>query len=116
VLLRKKRANKIALQRLSVAKKLLTENKKTPFYEEISKATWLYLSDKLSIPLSALSRETATEAMSNRKVPENLQKRLDNVIWECETALYASAGSDKMNGIYDEAIKVISDLEDAFKA
>ncbi len=115
-LLRRKRANKVAFQRLSTAKKLLTEHKKTPFYEEISKAIWLYLSDKLSIPLSALSRETATEVMTERKVPTELQKRLENVIWECETALYASAGSDKMNTVYEEAIKVISDLEDAFKA
>ncbi len=116
VLLRSKRANKVALQRLAAAKKYLQQNEKTSFYEEISKATWLYLSDKLNIPLSALSRETATEAMSTRKVPDTVQKHLDDVIWECETALYASGGSQKMAYIYDEAIKVISDLEDVFKA
>ncbi len=116
VLLKSKRANKVALQRLATAKKYLQENNKTPFYEEISKATWLYLSDKLNIPLSALSRETAAEAMSTRNVPDAVQKHLEDVIWECETALYASGGSQKMAYIYDEAIKVISDLEDVFKA
>jgi hypothetical protein len=115
-LLRKRRANKVALQRLSTAKKLLQQENKKPFYEEISKAIWLYLSDKLSIPLSALSRETATEAMSARKVPEKLQHDLENVIWECETALYASGGSKQMSHTYEQAIKVISDLEDVFKA
>ncbi len=115
-LLRRKRANKIALQRINTAKKLLEQQSKVPFYEEVSKAIWLYLSDKLSIPLSALSRETANEAMINRKVPDTLQKSLENVIWECETALYASGGSKQMVHTYEEAIKVISDLEDVFKA
>ena len=116
VLLRSKRANKIALQRLTTAKKLLQQENKKPFYEEISKAIWLYLSDKLNIPLSALSRDTANEAMNTRKVPGSIQKNLENVIWECETALYASGGSKQMAHIYEEAIKVISDLEDVFKA
>ena len=116
VLLRSKRANKIALQRLTTAKKLLQQENKKPFYEEISKAIWLYLSDKLNIPLSALSRDTANDAMNTRKVPDTIQKNLENVIWECETALYASGGSKQMAHIYEEAIKVISDLEDVFKA
>ena len=116
VKLRSKRANKIALQRLVTAKKLLQEGNTTSFYEEISKAIWLYLSDKLNIPLSALSRDTATGAMSNRNIPAMLQKELDNVIWECETALYATGGSKQMAHTYEAAIKVISDLEDVLKA
>ncbi len=116
VLLRKRRANKIALQRLATAKKYLQAQNKNPFYEEISKAIWLYLSDKLSIPLSSLSRDTATAALQVRKVPEDIQKNMGNVIWECETALYATGGSKQMTHTYEEAIKVISDLEDVFKA
>jgi len=116
VLLRSKKANKIALQRLVTAKKLLDQQSKTPFYEEVSKAIWLYLSYKMNIPLSLLSRDTARLAMNERNVPEPLQKNLENVIWECETALYASGGSQQMANTYQEAIKVISDLEDVFKA
>lgn len=116
VSLKRKRANKIALQRLTTARKLLQQQNKVPFYEEISKAIWLYLSDKLSIPLSSLSRDTAKEALQSRNIPEATLKNLENVIWECETALYASGGSAKMERTYDDAIKVISDLEDVFKA
>ena len=115
-LLRSKRANKIALQRLATAKKLLQQGSTKPFYEEISKAIWLYLSDKLSIPLSSLSRDSAKEAMSGRKVPEIIQKKLENVIGACETALYASGDSRQMANTYEEAIQVISELEDVFKA
>lgn len=115
-LLRKKRANKIALQRLATAKKLLQQQNKKAFYEEVSKAIWLYMSDKLSIPLSALSRETATEALNAKNIPEATQKRLNDVIWECETALYASGGSRQMSDTYNDAVNVISNLEDIFKA
>ena len=112
VKLRSKRANKVALQRLVTAKKLLTQERKTPFYEEVSKAIWLYLSDKMNIPLSALSRDAAMEAMNRHNVPEYIQKNIESVVRECETALYASGGSQEMKHTYDEAIKVISDLED----
>ncbi len=116
VSLRRRRANKVALKRLVTAKELLAKNSKTPFYEEISKAIWLYLSDKLSIPLSSLSRDAAAMAMDQRKVPAPVQQRLDSVISECQTALYASGGSQQMARTYDEAIQLISDLEEVFKA
>lgn len=116
VSLRRKRANKVALQRLATAKKLLQDNTRRAFYEEVSKAIWLYLSDKLSIPLSGLSRESAATAMSARNIPADIQKRLDDVIWECETALYASGGARTMTHTYDDAVKVISNLEDVFKS
>jgi len=116
VLLRRKRANKVALQRLVTAKKLLQEQNRKPFYEEVSKAIWLYLSDKLSIPLSALSRDTASAAMSAKNVPADVQRTVENVIGECETALYASSSSRQMADTYDDAVKVISNLEDIFKA
>ena len=98
--------------RLATARKLLAQNDKKPFHEEISKAIWLYLSDKLSIPLSALSKETATHALAQRNVPDALQKHFESVIWECETALYATGGSKQMSQTYESAVKVISDLED----
>jgi hypothetical protein len=114
-LLRSKRANKVALQRLTTARNHLQQKNRGPFYEEISKAIWLYLSDKLSIPLSGLSRDTATEAMNSRKVPQEVQKKLNDVIWECETALYASGGYRTMNDTYEDAVKIISNLEDVFR-
>lgn len=110
-LVRHKKANKIALQRLVTAKKLLQENRKGPFYEEVSKAIWLYLSDKLRIPLSGLSRETAVAALNDRKVPQHVQARFEAVINDCETALYAPGSENRMAATYDDAIKVISDLE-----
>jgi hypothetical protein len=113
-LLRNKRANKVALKRLTTAKKYLTENKSKPFYEEISKAVWLYLSDKLSIELSGLSKESAFQALSQQKISEELKKEIEHLITECETALYAPLGGSKqMDHVYNESIGIISKLEDS---
>jgi hypothetical protein len=114
ILLRSKRANKVALKRLTTARKLLQENKKQPFYDEISKAIWLYLSDKLSIPLSSLSRERAREAFAQKQVPYDLQLNVEHIIEECEVALYAGMSDNRqMTRAYGEAVDIISKLEES---
>lgn len=117
VLLRTRRANKIALKRLATAQKHLQKNERIPFYEEISKAIWLYLSDKLSIPLSSLSKENAGDALNNRSIGHQLQQELSKVLDECELALYSgTTGSQQMNSTYNDAVHIISKLEEAFKS
>ncbi len=116
VSLKNRRANKVALKRLATAEQLLAKKDQKGFYDEISKAIWLYLSDKLNIPLSALSHERANEALSSRNVPVELQRKTQHIINECETALYAGYGSQHMTRSYTDAIDVISKLEDCFKA
>ncbi len=116
VLLRNKRANKVALKRLTTAKKLLEEKQQTPFYEEISKAIWLYLSDKLNIPLSSLSRENVWDALQEHNISKENQKLVERVMDECETALYAGkAGAQQMQQTYNDAVDAISKLEETFK-
>lgn len=117
VLLRNRRANKVALKRLSTAQSLLQQNKRTPFYEEISKAIWLYLSDKLNIPLSSLSKENVWDALQSKNINRDMQLQIERVIEVCETALYAGVGgSEQMNQTYTDAVAVISKLEESFKA
>lgn len=117
VKLKNRRANKIALKRLTTAQKLLQQNKSQQFYEEISKAIWLYLSDKLNIPLANLSRETAGDALQHKDISGSLQLEVEQIIEECEMALYMpSGGSMKMANTYQQAVAVISKLEEAFNA
>ncbi len=113
VKLRNRRANKIALKRLKTARQFLQQQKKSGFYEEVSKAIWLYLSDKLNIPLASLSREKAHEVLRNRQVKPEMLGQIDQVINECETALYApSSGTTEMQRTYTAAVRVISKLEE----
>lgn len=116
VSLKMKRANKIALKRLTTANKLLQKNERVPFYEEISKAIWLYLSDKLNIPLASLSKDNVWDALNTRAINKDLQQDLNKVITECETALYAGvSGSQQMQQTYTDTVSIISKLEQSFK-
>lgn len=111
--LKNKRANKVALKRLTAAKSLLQQNQSKAFYEEISKAIWLYLSDKLGIPLSSLSKQAAADALTDKHVPVMLQRDTEQVMQDCELALYApSGGQQQMQRTYEQAVSIISKLED----
>lgn len=64
---RYKKANKVAQRRLKAAEKLLKDNNKEAFYEEIERAAWTYLSDRLSIPTAQLNKENIAQILSNKE-------------------------------------------------
>ncbi len=114
--MRIRKANKVATKRMKRAEKLLTENKKEVFYDEVLKALWGYISDKLSIPVSLLSRDNVEDALNNYGVDEILIKELLKAIDECEFARYAPSNeSQTMDKVYSNIINVISRLEGSIK-
>jgi hypothetical protein len=115
-LFRKRNANKVALKRLAAAQQFLDQQKTAAFYEEVSKAIWLYLSDKLHIPLSQLSKESAAEELEKRKIAPTLRDRLNRIIDDCELALYApSLAGKQMKQTYSDAVNLIGELEEILK-
>ena len=72
--MRTKKANKVATKRMKLAGKLLSENKKDAFYDEVLKALWGYISDKLNIPVSRLSKDNIEEKLRNHVENEELIK------------------------------------------
>ncbi|GHT16138.1 hypothetical protein AGMMS4956_17780 [Bacteroidia bacterium] len=112
VLVKNRRANKLAKKRLSTAAQLLKMGKPQGFYEELSHAVWGYLSNKLNIPMAALSREKAQESLAERQIDnEDIQTFL-GVIDECEQARYAPTGGQQaMELLYRQAVRIISKLE-----
>lgn len=115
-LFKNKYANKIALKRLKTAKLFLDKKDTIPFYEEISKAIWLYLSDKLNIPLSQLSKETAIESLQSKNISEEQLSKMNVIIEDCAMALYAPAGAaQQMNNTYNETVQLIGELEEKLK-
>lgn len=111
-----RRADKFATQRLKQAKAHLNANEKEKFYDELLKAIWGYLSDKLNIPLSELSRESALELLKNKGIEEETIQLLTQVIDNCEFARYApSAAGITMKEDYDKAIDLITKLQRKLK-
>ncbi|MDR3133567.1 MAG: BatD family protein [Prevotellaceae bacterium] len=116
VLVRNRKANKIARRRLKTADRLLKSGNEPGFYEELTKALWGYLSDKLAIALADLSRENAREALLSRQIHDTDIETFLQVMDECEFARYApAAGSVQMQKIYGDAMKVISRFEQLLK-
>jgi len=116
VLVKNKRASKVAQKRLKTALKFLKMGKKDEFYEEILKGIWNYLSDKLNIPIASLTRETIITELNKKEVDQSIIEQLINILNSCEFARYApQSGQQEMGDLYSDAIKIIEQLENCIK-
>ena len=114
--MRTKKANKVAIKRMKLAGKLLSENKKDAFYDEVLKALWGYISDKLNIPVSRLSKDNIEEKLRNHGVNEELIKEFLNALNDCEFARFAPGDENQaMDKVYSSSIEVISKMENSIK-
>ncbi len=113
---KRRRATKIAKSRLSVAKKHLAASKKKEFYDEVSRAIWGYLGDKLNIDMASLSKDNVEEKLASKSVSSETIHKLKTILNTCEIALYAPVGEGgEMQTNYEAAISIIADLEDEIK-
>lgn len=111
-LFKNKKANKEASKRLKSARKYLKTHNKDMFYAELLKAVWGYISDKLTIPLSELSRENISNELKNYGATDELIGNIINVIDSCEFAQYAPSQNDQiMDKLYNEVVDIIGDME-----
>lgn len=116
VSVKNRRANKLARKRLSQAQRLLNDGKKDQFYEEVLKAVWTYLSDKLSIPAASLTKEKVDIELTSRNVPTEITAEFISILNTCEFARYApNTGQQEMGNLYTETIAAISKLENMIK-
>lgn len=113
---RTKKASKVATKRMKNAGKLLAENKKEAFYDEVLKALWGYISDKLNIPVSQLSKDNIEDELTKYGVAPELIKDFIGTLNECEFARYAPGNqSEAMDKVYSSAVEVISKMENSIK-
>ena len=111
-----KKANKVATKRMKLAGKLLAENKKNEFYDEVLKALWGYISDKLSIPVSQLSKDNIEAELVKYGVSTELIQEFIEALNQCEFARYAPGNENEaMDKVYTSAINVISKMENSIK-
>ncbi|MCM1483383.1 MAG: BatD family protein [Muribaculaceae bacterium] len=106
------RASKVARKRLKLAKEYMTGKQNEKFYEEMLRAVWGYLSDKLSIPASQLSRDNVAAELTSYGATEDTVNDMIDVLDECEMARYTpSATPEQAERIYDKASQAINALE-----
>lgn len=110
-LLKGRYANKVALLRFRAAEAHMRAENRTGFYEEMLKALWGYMGDKLNIPVANLTKENIREELIKKGVDQELACRYIEIIGECEYAQYAPAVSGRMNELYTGGIEIVSKLE-----
>jgi hypothetical protein len=111
-MMRYRKASKAASGRLKQAARLLKAGDRAGFHEEVSRAVWGYIGDKLNMQLSELSRDNVQEKLNHKNVPQENIDLLIAVIDNCEYARYAPGSSrENMKETYDRALEAIGKLE-----
>ncbi len=112
--IKRKRARKLALKRLEEAGKLKEAGKTGAFYDEISRAMFGYVCDKLQIPFSELTKENLQQKLTSLNVGEALISDFMKVIKNCEIALYAGMdNSAAMEETFDSSLKILMGMEES---
>ena len=110
------KANKVATKRLKKASSLMAENKPSEFYDEVLRALWGYVGDKLNIPVEQLSHDNISQRLSDRNVGEETIGQFIGALDECEFERYAPGDpKGNMNKVYEKAMTAIEKIEGTMK-
>jgi len=111
-MVKNRKAGKVAIKRLHNASECLKNDEIDQFYDEILKALWGYLSDKLNIPVSDLTRTNAVSVLQNEGIDEETIRNLTKILDACEFARFApsSSGAEAAT-IFDGATEFIKSVE-----
>jgi tetratricopeptide (TPR) repeat protein len=110
------KANKVATKRLKKAAKLMAGGKQNEFYDEVLRALWGYVGDKLNMPVEQLSRENISQQLESRNVSSETISQFIGALDECEFARYAPGdATGNMNKVYDAAMTAITQIAATMK-
>ncbi|MCP4311578.1 MAG: protein BatD [Bacteroidetes bacterium] len=111
-LVRNRQAKRSARNRFKSADKFRKSGDEDRFYEEIGKAIWGYLADKLGIETSGLSREAVSAELASREVAQDLLEEFTRILEESEFSRFApSSAKSGTEQLYRDALQLIRNLE-----
>jgi hypothetical protein len=110
-LTRNRRAQKVALRRLKAAERHMLAKDPAGFYDEMLRALWGYMSDKLNIPVANLSRDNVRQGLTARGLEPQWIDRYIEAIAECEYRRYAPSDNTQIGDVYNAAVELISKME-----
>jgi len=116
-MVKSRKATKMARKRLDAASKFLKSGNHAGFYEEVNKSIWGYISDKLKIPVSSLSKEVAVEALQKSGAATDSINGIVAVLDYCEYARFARMDNGKSpEQVFQEAVDIITKVENELKS
>ncbi len=115
VKVKSKQATKVATKRLAEARGHIDAGERNAFYEAIFKAMYGYISDKLNIPVSELSKESITSMLANKQVSNESVQTLVEVLDECEMARFAPVTNMPEQQFYQKAGDIMNKIEEELR-
>lgn len=109
---RQSAARQLAMSRLESAAAARQEGNQKQFYEEINNGIYGYISDKFLVDHADLNLSHITQVLTDQSVPSDKVASLKNIIGTCQRALYASSTAENMDTVYDQAVDLISGMEE----
>ncbi len=113
--MKSKKAGKVASKFLSSAKNSLSVGNKNEFYENVSKALFGYISDKLNIAASELNQNNIKEKLLLLNVSDESTAALMDTIELCDMARFAPISVSEQE-VYNKAEAIINKIEQEVKA
>lgn len=115
-LMRNKKANKVASKRLKKAGIYMKEKQKEAFYEETTRALWGYVSDKMNMPLSVLTKDNVGIELTKNGADQAFVNEFMEILNTCEFARYAPGNEEHaMDKLYERTVNVINKMESFIK-
>lgn len=110
------KAGRVASKRLKASKALMDARRNDEFYASIAKALWGYISDKLSIAPSGLTRDNVAEKLRAYGLSDEDTNKVLEILDRCEMARFTPSSSDaEVADIYAMASDAIKSIEDVKK-
>ncbi|MDQ3050967.1 MAG: BatD family protein [Bacteroidota bacterium] len=114
---RSRKATGMARKRLDISSKQLKSGNQAGFYDEVSRAIWGYISDKLKIPVASLSKDVAVDKLKQSGVASETINSMVAILDYCEYARFARMeGGKSADEVYQETVSVITKVESELKA
>ncbi len=111
-----RRATKMAQKRLKMAGDYLEKDLYTAFYEELHKALLGFISDKLNMDMSEISKDNIASALTASGVGQEQTESFVVLLDACEFARYSSdTEHNEMRSHFDKAVNVISSIDSSLK-
>jgi hypothetical protein len=112
VLVKSRKAGKIAAKHLAAANRELAAGNKVAFFDAIAKGLYGYLSDKLDIPFADLNKENIADSLKARSVGDPVIQQLNDTIDSCEMARFAPVSAISQQQVFENAKNIINEIED----
>ncbi|WP_133577907.1 BatD family protein [Pedobacter metabolipauper] len=113
VVVKERKAGKLAVKHLETAQKQLQAGNQKAFYEAIYRGLYGYLADKFNIAAAALNKDHIAVQLRERKMSEGLITQLIETLDLCEMARYAPVSGTGEQQVYEKAKQIINDIENA---